>query len=254
MIPREAEFRNYYVESGGSENSARSYLTYLRRVDRACGGIDERLKTATMSALIDWVDRQPDAAFAGRKNASDSRSALRKLAAFLADSPASPGATGPTIAPRSTIDQQEVMSLLRAAKRLGAEYYRKTGKPLGVTGEVAELEAAEKLGLTLCDARTPGFDAIDPTREGRRIQIKGRAVSPVDRYRGRCPSIKCGGRFDDVLLVLLDKESLDAIEIWQASEERVAERLSAPGSKSRNERNSMGISQFRSIATLVWAK
>jgi len=52
-------------------------------------------------------------------------------------------------------------------------------------------------------------------------------------------------------LVLLDKTSYDAIEIWQASRAKVVERLKKPGSKSRNVRGSMGIRQFRSIAGKV---
>jgi hypothetical protein len=136
---------------------------------------------------------------------------------------------------------------------LAVRYYELTGKPLGVTGELAELAAAEKLGLELCVARTPGYDALDHSASSpRKIQIKGRAVSPNDRYRGRCPSIKCGSLFDDVVLVLLDKFTLEPLEIWRADETKVMKRLSEPGSKSRNERGSMGIAQFRSIGEKIW--
>jgi hypothetical protein len=102
--------------------------------------------------------------------------------------------------PRPNSDQ--LRKLLSRVKALACEYYKLTGKPLGVTGEVAELEAAEKLGLTLAVARTPFYDA---TRGAERFQIKGRAVSRADRYRGRAPSIKCDGEFDAVLLILLDR-------------------------------------------------
>ncbi|MEA3033001.1 MAG: hypothetical protein QOH86_1017 [Sphingomonadales bacterium] len=139
------------------------------------------------------------------------------------------------------------------AKALAVRYYELTGKPLGITGELAELEAAELLGLELTDARTPGFDAY--RRRGgvsERIQIKGRAVDASDRYRGRCPSIKCGDQFDYVLTVLMDRRTLEVLEIWEASEADVDARLRAPGSKARNERASMGLSQFKSIATKVW--
>lgn len=44
---------------------------------------------------------------------------------------------------------QRVREILAAVKPLAAEYYRLTGKPLGVTGEVAEYVAAEILGLEL---------------------------------------------------------------------------------------------------------
>ena len=39
--------------------------------------------------------------------------------------------------------------VLAAVNPLAAEYYQLTGKPLGVTGEVAEYIAAEALGLEL---------------------------------------------------------------------------------------------------------
>ncbi|WP_256574037.1 hypothetical protein [Pseudomonas sp. NFACC24-1] len=41
----------------------------------------------------------------------------------------------------------EIFEVLRDAKVLARRYYRLTGKPLGITGEVAEYEAATKLGL-----------------------------------------------------------------------------------------------------------
>ena len=146
-----------------------------------------------------------------------------------------------------------IRQLKSDAKALAVRYYELTGKPLGITGEMAELEAAELLGLELADARTPGFDAYRE-RDGQRerIQIKGRAVDAADRYRGRCPSIKCGDQFDYVLTVLMDRRTLDVLEIWEACEADVDARLKAPGSKSRNERNSMGLSQFKSIAKKVW--
>ncbi len=40
-----------------------------------------------------------------------------------------------------------VRQIIAEAKRLSREYYQLTGKPLGITGEIAELEAADKLGL-----------------------------------------------------------------------------------------------------------
>ena len=144
--------------------------------------------------------------------------------------------------------QAKLARLMQRAKRLACEYHRLTGKPLGVTAEVAECEAAEKLGLTLSTARTPFFDA----RKGRtRFQIKGRAISASSKYRGRVPSIKCDGKFA-VLLVLLDQKIFQTIEIWQARRSKVAKRLAKPGSKAHNERHSMGITQFKSIAKKVW--
>ena len=68
--------------------------------------------------------------------------------------------------PRETsADAHRLREILATAKRLAVEYYQLTGKPLGVTGEVAEYVAAETLGLKLAPPRTHGYDAlrgIDP--------------------------------------------------------------------------------------------
>ena len=54
-----------------------------------------------------------------------------------------------------------IKAILAAVKPLVVEYYALTGKPLGVTGEVAEYVAAETLGdLELVEARTAGYDAL----------------------------------------------------------------------------------------------
>jgi hypothetical protein len=154
-----------------------------------------------------------------------------------------------------TRDQSKLKDILHRAKAIACEYYQFTGKPLGLTGEVAELEAADKLGLVLVPARTPFYDGIrncGGTTE--KFQIKGRAVDRSRPYRGRVSAIKCDGEFDAVLLVLMDRMTFEAIEIWQADRIDVSRRLKAPGSKARNERNSIGIAQFKSIAVKVWPK
>ena len=54
-----------------------------------------------------------------------------------------------------------VLTILRQAKTLALEYRRLTGKPLGITGEVAEYEAAQILGVELTPARQAGYDAVE---------------------------------------------------------------------------------------------
>src|SRR5271166_5200400 len=55
-------------------------------------------------------------------------------------------------------NEARVRNILAKVKPLAAEYYRLTGKPLGVTGEVAEYVAAQLLGLQLAPPRTKGYD------------------------------------------------------------------------------------------------
>jgi len=52
--------------------------------------------------------------------------------------------------------QPPILEILREAKKLAQEYRQLTGKPLGITGEVAEYEAARLLGVELTPARQAG--------------------------------------------------------------------------------------------------
>lgn len=140
----------------------------------------------------------------------------------------------------------EIGEILQRAKQAAIDYYRLTGKPLGVTGEVGEYEAARLVGLTLADARAPGYDATD--QSGRRYQIKARAFSDAGRRKSqRLGAIKLDHAWEAVLLVLMD-ENLGTLEIWEAERSSVAEALFAPGSKARNERGALAVSSFKRIA------
>jgi len=57
--------------------------------------------------------------------------------------------------------EQRIMEILHAVKKLGQEYRCLTGKPLGITGEIAEYEAARILNVQLTAARQAGYDAIE---------------------------------------------------------------------------------------------
>jgi hypothetical protein len=69
------------------------------------------------------------------------------------------------------------MTILSEVKALAREYRDLTGKPLGITGEIAEYEASRLIGCELMGARHKGYDAVEQ-RDGRRrrLQIKGRCV------------------------------------------------------------------------------
>ena len=93
--------------------------------------------------------------------------------------------------------QRDPREILADVKRLAIEYYAVTGRPLGVTGELAEFEASEKLGLELAIVRTPGFDATKVVnRRTVQVQIKGRRL--IDGSLCTAPgfldtSLSCGG-------------------------------------------------------------
>jgi hypothetical protein len=147
---------------------------------------------------------------------------------------------------------RRLREVLAAVKPLAAEYYRLTGKPLGVTGEVAEYVAADLLKLELAPPRTKGFDAIRKSAKGEeRIQIKGRAFGDDAKKSQRLGSIKSGAPCDRVLLVLLDNQTLEPRELWEASMQAVEERLKHPGSKSR-ERGALRLREFKRLAERIW--
>jgi hypothetical protein len=154
----------------------------------------------------------------------------------------------PVVEPMSGEDIRRVREILATVKPLAAEYYSLTGKPLGVTGEVAEYVAADLLGLTLAPARTPGYDALRGTE---RIQIKGRAYGKDAKPGQRMSRIKVDAPCDIVLLVILDNATLDLRELWEAPFAAVATILARPGSKAR-ERGALGVSEFKRIARRIW--
>ncbi len=147
---------------------------------------------------------------------------------------------------------ERVREILATVKPLAAEYYQLTGKPLGVTGEVAEYIAAEMLGLTLVPARTPGYDATRQTPNGpQRIQIKGRAYGDDAKPGQRISRIKLDAPCDVVLLVLLDNRTLEPREMWEAPFPVVAARLAVPGSKAR-DRGALSVLEFTRLAKRIW--
>ncbi len=149
-----------------------------------------------------------------------------------------------------TTSTQRVMEVLREAKKLAQEYRSLTGKPLGVTGEIAEYEAARILNLELTPARHAGYDATEVANgTTRRLQIKSRCILENSKRSQTVGSIDIDKEFDAVLLVLLD-HCFEAFEIYEAERLVVVDALKAPGSKTRNERHAMAVSKFKSIGRL----
>jgi hypothetical protein len=146
------------------------------------------------------------------------------------------------------------MSLLKKAKTLAQKYYTLSGKPLGVTGELAEYEAARILRVKLTSARQAGHDAVE--RSGvtwKKLQIKGRCLQPNCKPGQRIGSIRIEGDWDSVLMVLLDHE-FNATQIFEAKRRDIVAALIAPGSRARNERFALSVSKFKSIGKLRWER
>ena len=147
-------------------------------------------------------------------------------------------------------DIQQIGNVLERAKAAAIDYYRLTGKPLGITGEIGEYYAANHLNLELADARTAGYDATD--QAGRRIQIKARSIAAKDMRPGqRVGSIRLDHDWDAVVLVIMD-ELFEPQIMYEAERGAIEEALTRPGSKARNERGALAVSKFKSIGKQVW--
>ena len=142
--------------------------------------------------------------------------------------------------------------LITEARKLAAEYRRTTGKPLGISSEIAEFDAAQKLNLELCEDRNSGYDAIGKgEREGKRIQIKGRAIFDEHKSGQRIGQLKVEQSWDSVVLVIMD-DNYEASEIYEADRDVITEALQESKPSNRNKRGAMSLAKFKKIAKLVW--
>ncbi len=140
---------------------------------------------------------------------------------------------------------------IEAAKAVARRYRQLTGKPLGITGEIGEILAAQLLGLTLSGARQAGYDAV--ASDGRRIQIKSRCILPDAKPGQRVGSIRLDHEWDTVALILMDQD-FEPLEIYEAPRVVVEREILKPGSRARNERGALAVSKFKSIAELRWER
>ena len=148
----------------------------------------------------------------------------------------------------------EIEKILTEAKRLSRRYKDLSGKPLGITGEVAEFEAARRLGLELADARSPGYDAKKKQADSEvLIQIKGRSYPCSARESGqRIGKMDFKKKWDAVVLVLMD-EDFEVREILQASRKQIEAYLkslpvSGDGKQTHTQKGALTVPMFRSIA------
>ena len=147
-----------------------------------------------------------------------------------------------------------VDKLISEARRIAAEYRRTTGKPLGISAEIATHDACTFLGLE-ADDNANGYDAIGKkgVREDCRFQIKGRAIFDEKKGGQRLGQIKVEQDWDKILLVLMD-ENFETTEIYEASRDEILEDIDEVGANSRQKRGVMSVARFKRLAHLVWNK
>jgi hypothetical protein len=143
--------------------------------------------------------------------------------------------------------------LIAQARQLAAEYRRTMGKPLpGISSEIAEFDAMRLLGLTPRPhtGEEAGYDAVDPARGGKRIQIKGRTIFDEEKGGQRVGQLKLGLDWDSVVLVLMD-ENYEPYEIYEADRADLEEYVAQSGSR-RAKRGALSVARFKIIGRLLW--
>ncbi|MGA7802908.1 MAG: hypothetical protein WCC36_19080 [Gammaproteobacteria bacterium] len=148
-----------------------------------------------------------------------------------------------------------VDKLIAEARRLAADYRRATGKSLaGVGSEIADYDAARLLDLELVTDRSEGYDAVGRgEREGKRIQIKGRAIFDEAKSGQRIGQIKAEQVWDRVVLVLMDEE-FEPFELYEAEREDVVQAVEDAAASRRSKRGALSVAKFKRIARLVWTR
>ncbi len=143
--------------------------------------------------------------------------------------------------------------LISQARKLAADYRRTMGKPLpGVSNEIALHDAIRLLELIPVDKSVGGYDAIDPNREDKRIQIKSRTIFDDNVGSQRIGQIKLDQEWDSVVLVLMDEE-YEPFEIYEAERDELLEFVDK-SSSSRAKRGILSVSRFRIISRLAWTR
>ncbi len=143
--------------------------------------------------------------------------------------------------------------LIGQARRLAAEYRRAMGNPLpGISSEIAEHDAIRLLGLIPKADSVGGYDAIDPERDNKRIQIKSRTIFEESKSGQRIGQVKLDQPWDSVVLVLMDEE-YEPYEIYEAERDEIEEFMKK-SSSSRAKRGALSVARFKIIGRLAWTQ
>jgi hypothetical protein len=143
--------------------------------------------------------------------------------------------------------------LIGQARQLAAEYRRTMGKPLpGISNEIALHDAIRLLSLEPVADAKGGYDAVDPSRHDKRIQIKSRTIFDETKTGQRIGQIRVEQPWDSLLLVLMDEE-YEPYEIYEAERDELLEFMDK-SSSSRVKRGALSVARFKIIGRLVWTR
>jgi hypothetical protein len=138
------------------------------------------------------------------------------------------------------------------ARKLAAQYRHATGKPLGISSEIAAHDVVRLMELEPAEPQQ-GYDAIGKAGEwaGKRVQIKGRIVNPGNKSSQRIGQIKIDQPWDAIMLLLMN-EHYEPREIYAADRETILGAVSNISAKRRN-RGALSVAKFKHLGRLVWS-
>lgn len=144
--------------------------------------------------------------------------------------------------------------LIAQARHLAAEYRRVMGKSLpGVSNEIAEHDAIRLLHLSpRLPQTTGGYQATDPARDNKRIQVKSRAIFDESKGGQRIGQLNLEREWDSVLLVLMD-ENYEPYEIYEVEREDILE-YTRKSSEARSRRGALSVARIKIIGRLAWTR
>lgn len=147
-----------------------------------------------------------------------------------------------------------VDKLIAQARKLAADYRRTTGKSLALSGEIAKHDACRLLDLEPVPETVGGYDAIGRgEREGRRVQIKGRAIFDESKSGQRIGQLKTEQDWDSVVLVLMDAD-FEPVELYEAERDELLEAIEGGRESTRSKRGALSVAKFKAIGRLVWCR
>lgn len=147
----------------------------------------------------------------------------------------------------------DVDKLMQEARKLAADYRAATGKPLGISNEIAVHDVIRLMQLRAAPLGDGGYDAVGTgMHEGKLIQIKGRTINPESSSSQRIGQIKVDKEWDSIMLILMN-EQYEPLEIYEAERSTILEAVEKTSAKRRN-RGALSVSRFKNIGRRVWAR
>lgn len=141
----------------------------------------------------------------------------------------------------TVIIDKELRNIVIDAIKIANKYQFKTGRKLGITGEIAEVIVCDKLNLRLLSDRlAKGFDALDK-RSQKTYQIKSKQITKAFGRIGRFSYHK----FDYAILALFDK-NYQLTGIWQTSYKKIIPII------EKEKRRNPNIKKFISVSKKIW--